>query len=986
MSGGDRCKTPGGGAKSRKASQNDKGCVIGKNKPARSSSSKNKRAPASASKSASEEAELQNIGPGCTDEIIGTSENPIRQQVRLLQDFYRRKELFVPMLSIWVASFGGALHEPVTAYFLLQLGATTSQLGNFGAITTVGGLLVTPLYGWLMDTRTAYLPCVLSAGCCAFGCLIRGLAPGAAIEASAALMSAPGDPSSGMFFLYLAHVIMGLGAVNFWNIVGTYIALAFPRSKRDVAVSGFQVQVAALRLLGTSAYSPWDKLLQGGGGEFNDRLTRDRIHMSVCSVFCVFGFAYMVLAFNPVVADDGAGGRKKEPQLLAEERKVGTAEEEEVEMTSSCVSSREVRGPATVGADGEGVRKASSRPEGLTPATRIGSCVEQEQEAETETKVQKGTYTAVNKNVVPSSSSGNGSRISTTFLSTAQLPVLLALLGMFSQAFGETTAKVLWPLHVRKLGWDSHELAYLQLGGQLAVIAGTLLYPVLFRSWGGRRTAVWLPIAAGVVVMLAFFEFSTSTAAGVERNSEQLQLVLHSVAVLFYLGACALLKVMFQHLVTVTAPFKVQGRVFALLGMLGSAGTIVGNLFGTRWFGKGADVVLELGGGVAEALKIELPFLATAALFVLVGVANAVLLAEVEGTGGSAGMIASGSRPSSSSSSSSSSGFSSSSTPPSRPERVFILPGLLGSTDNWVPAAKKLAKVLPDKEFVLLDARNHGKSFHDDAGGGFDAMVADLLELVLHMDVLDRGRDLHAYQHLDEVDSLQRVSIIGHSLGGKTAMRFALRYPRLLRKLVVVDIAPRKYHVDYFLLLLSHLAASPLTSRKAAEEWMQKGFTQQAAAKYFADYFHHQHENESSPEPDPAMVQKVRTDLETDANLRAFLLKNLYSVGGSGAGGGVRWRPNLKALLSSWPDLAGGFEEASSTSVEGDHHHAAEEKPPLLVVRGGKGGYVEIERDRPAFEQLFPATTIETVDGAGHWPHASHPDVVVEKIARFFGS
>ena len=93
-----------------------------------------------------------------------------------------------------------------------------------------------------------------------------------------------------------------------------------PREKRAVAVSGFQVQVSSLRLLGTSLYPLWDSVLVAGyftnlsqtllGGDVGeDRLLRDRVHMSVCSFFCVFGFFYMLAVFRPVRgAEEGVGG------------------------------------------------------------------------------------------------------------------------------------------------------------------------------------------------------------------------------------------------------------------------------------------------------------------------------------------------------------------------------------------------------------------------------------------------------------------------------------------------------------------------------------------------------------------------------------------------------------------------------------------------------------------------------------------------------
>merc|ERR1712232_295750 len=84
--------------------------------------------------------------------------------------------------------------------------------------------------------------------------------------------------------------------------------------------------------------------------------------------------------------------------------------------------------------------------------------------------------------------------------------VLLLLTTMVVQAFGETVVTVLWPLHIRKLVWDSHEYAYLQLASQLLVIGGTMLYPPLTRMLGQRATASCLPLVASFTSAVAFLQ------------------------------------------------------------------------------------------------------------------------------------------------------------------------------------------------------------------------------------------------------------------------------------------------------------------------------------------------------------------------------------------------------------------------------------------------------------------------------------------------
>jgi esterase len=105
---------------------------------------------------------------------------------------------------------------------------------------------------------------------------------------------------------------------------------------------------------------------------------------------------------------------------------------------------------------------------------------------------------------------------------------------------------------------------------------------------------------------------------------------------------------------------------------------------------------------------------------------------------------------------------------------VIILHGLLGSLDNWQPISRALGESF---KVFAVDLRNHGRSPHSEV---FDyaAMAGDLLEIM-------------------ETHRLPRAHLIGHSLGGKTAMHFALAHAALAEKLVIVDMAPRAYPPEH---------------------------------------------------------------------------------------------------------------------------------------------------------------------------------------------
>ena len=103
---------------------------------------------------------------------------------------------------------------------------------------------------------------------------------------------------------------------------------------------------------------------------------------------------------------------------------------------------------------------------------------------------------------------------------------------------------------------------------------------------------------------------------------------------------------------------------------------------------------------------------------------------------------------------------------------VLILHGLYGSSDNWISFAKMLNG---NFQLILIDQRNHGRSPHHKTHN-YKAMSDDLLKFI-------------------ETNLTEPVHIIGHSMGGKTAMTFASQFPEMVKSLIVIDIAPKKYHV-----------------------------------------------------------------------------------------------------------------------------------------------------------------------------------------------
>lgn len=238
---------------------------------------------------------------------------------------------------------------------------------------------------------------------------------------------------------------------------------------------------------------------------------------------------------------------------------------------------------------------------------------------------------------------------------------------------------------------------------------------------------------------------------------------------------------------------------------------------------------------------------------------------------------------------------------------LLILHGLFGTLDNWQTLGKELAE---DYMIYLIDQRNHGRSPHLDEMN-YPAMAGDLKQFM-------------------EDNWIYETHVLGHSMGGKAAMQLALQYPDMVDRLIVVDIAPRRYprsHEEIFEALRS-LQLEEIDSRSDAEE-------------------------------------ALRADIK-DKGIRQFLLKNLRRTKEEG----YAWKMNLDALYQNYDDILAAIETHEPFTG------------PTLFIRGGRSNYIHDE-DRVDIQKLFPNARIETIEGAGHWVHAEAPDRMLQLIRDF---
>jgi pimeloyl-ACP methyl ester carboxylesterase len=238
---------------------------------------------------------------------------------------------------------------------------------------------------------------------------------------------------------------------------------------------------------------------------------------------------------------------------------------------------------------------------------------------------------------------------------------------------------------------------------------------------------------------------------------------------------------------------------------------------------------------------------------------------------------------------------------------LIILHGLFGSLENWHSISQKLAA---DFRVFAVDQRNHGRSAHA-ADMSYQSMAQDLKEFVTSQ-------------------QLSEVNLLGHSMGGKTAMSFALNYPDRVERLIVADIAPRAYppHHSEILTALLSLDLSSFKNRKDME----------------------------------AHLAPLIPDLAT----RQFLLKNVKRD----SAGAFYWQMNLTAIHRNYDRL----NEALSS-----------QQPfakPTLFIRGDRSDYIRDE-DLASIRRLFPKAELYEIPGAGHWVHVDAPEAFLRKVREF---
>lgn len=242
---------------------------------------------------------------------------------------------------------------------------------------------------------------------------------------------------------------------------------------------------------------------------------------------------------------------------------------------------------------------------------------------------------------------------------------------------------------------------------------------------------------------------------------------------------------------------------------------------------------------------------------------------------------------------------------------LVILHGLFGISDNWNSLAKRWAESFT---VYTLDLRNHGQSPHAEE---FDYTV-------MAEDVIEFFGD----------EKLQEVVLLGHSMGGKVGMRLALDFPQALSKLIVSDIAPKKYaeHNRNVVDALLKVQPEKLSSRKEAEA--------------------------------------ILAQQNLDNGTIQFLLKNLFWKDETDGSKHLAWRFNLDVIDRKLSVVSEATDSPAPCDVE------------TLFIRGDRSHYIKDE-DFAEIKRIFPSSEIVTIPNAGHWVHADNPQAMYEAVMRF---
>lgn len=250
---------------------------------------------------------------------------------------------------------------------------------------------------------------------------------------------------------------------------------------------------------------------------------------------------------------------------------------------------------------------------------------------------------------------------------------------------------------------------------------------------------------------------------------------------------------------------------------------------------------------------------------------------------------------------------------------LIIVHGLYGSSDNWLNIGKRLAK---RHTVYMVDQRNHGRSPFS-TEHTFDAMKSDLLEFF-------------------EKHKIEKATLLGHSMGGKTAIWFAADYPEKVEKLVIADIAPKDY----------------MQLKEDSQFYLHQNILLAMQGIDFKEI-------------------KIRNDVEDrlaekidDQRIRQFLLKNVAKDKKTKQ---YKWRVNVEVLYDNLDEIVSGVNKSWLDDRMPITSY------PVIFIRGMKSRYI-LPEDEKLIKEIYPEASIVDIPDAGHWLHAEQPQKFMKAV------
>ena len=240
---------------------------------------------------------------------------------------------------------------------------------------------------------------------------------------------------------------------------------------------------------------------------------------------------------------------------------------------------------------------------------------------------------------------------------------------------------------------------------------------------------------------------------------------------------------------------------------------------------------------------------------------------------------------------------------------LVILHGLLGSLDNWVTVSKYLSK---SYKIYIIDLPNHGKSYHSQV-----------------FSYEDMSNDLDSFFNKN---GLTNFSLLGHSMGGKLALKYTDMFEDKIDKLIIVDIANKSYGINRFDHIFKAMFSISLNNLK------------------------------SRSDADNAISNLIKNEGE-----RNFILKNLKRTAY-----GFKWTPNIMLLHRKLSDISSKINLRRKV------------KNNTLFLLGENSNYFNDE-DENNLSDEFENYSIKKIQNSGHWVHAENPKDFITSVLDFLG-